>query len=121
MGRGGSQSQAARSLRRQHRQRKKCSVEKSHPTPTVLGALGAQPGASVSLSIHMSVCAMEAFPQAWLGSEYVGSATSGKEGVEAWGVGMAGARLRAGGQPQLCTLVPTPLHVPYTELHSGTL
>lgn len=65
-------------------------MEKRHPTPTVLGALGTQPDASVPLSIHMSVCAVQALPQACLGSEHVGSATGGKEGVDAWGWGWQG-------------------------------
>lgn len=39
--------------------------------------------------------------------EYLGPAPRGREGVDAREVGTAGARLRAGGQPQLYKLLPT--------------
>ena len=109
MGGGGPQSQAARSLKGQHWQRKKCSVEKSNPTPAVLGALRTQPEGSVPPPHpHVSIC-NRGFKQVWLGSEYVGSASSGKDGTEAWGSGYGRGKARAAGQSQLCKLVPTPL------------
>lgn len=82
MGREGSQSQAVWSLRGQPW--KRVTPHQLCWGPWALSLMLPSP------SIHMSVCAVQALPQAWLGSEHVGSATSGKEGVDAWGWGWQG-------------------------------
>lgn len=92
--------------------------KRATPLQLCLGPLELSLKVLYPLSTHMSVCATEAFKQTWLGCEYVGSASSGNEGTEAWRHGYGRGQARAAGQSQLCRLVLGPLHGPYSKLCS---
>lgn len=106
MGGGGPQSQVARSLKGQHWQRKKCSVEKSNPTPAVLGVLRTQPEGSVPPPTHMSVYATEASNRSGWGVNMWAQHPVGRTARKPGGVGMAGARLRLLASPSSASWSP---------------